>query len=243
MKARPEDQLCLVEVAALDAAIENADRARRNPAQTAQVQALLAERQTLSTELTALLGARDDLATELRRIESDVEVVDARSARDTERLSATSNVKEAQGLEREIESLAKRKSDLEDAQLDVMDRLEAAGASVEAQEAEIARVNTEGARLSAEGKAAVAEATARMETAVRDRAALVGTIPADLLATYDRVAARSAGAAVLRQRTCEGCRMVLAGTDLQAIRQAAEDDVVFCPECGCILVRTEDSGL
>ena len=37
--------------------------------------------------------------------------------------------------------------------------------------------------------------------------------------------------------------MVLAGTDLQAIRQAAEDAVVTCPECGCILVRTEESGL
>ena len=37
--------------------------------------------------------------------------------------------------------------------------------------------------------------------------------------------------------------MVLAGTDLQVLRQAAEDHVVTCPECGCILVRTEESGL
>ena len=37
--------------------------------------------------------------------------------------------------------------------------------------------------------------------------------------------------------------MVLAGTDLQAMRLAAEDAVVTCPECGCILVRTEESGL
>ncbi len=37
--------------------------------------------------------------------------------------------------------------------------------------------------------------------------------------------------------------MVLAGTDLQVMRQASEDDIVTCPECGCILVRAEDSGL
>ena len=37
--------------------------------------------------------------------------------------------------------------------------------------------------------------------------------------------------------------MVLAGTDLQVLRQAADDQIVTCPECGCILVRGEDSGL
>ena len=37
--------------------------------------------------------------------------------------------------------------------------------------------------------------------------------------------------------------MVLSGTDLNAIRQTPEDEVVTCPECGCILVRDEESGL
>jgi uncharacterized protein len=37
--------------------------------------------------------------------------------------------------------------------------------------------------------------------------------------------------------------MVLSGTDLSTIRQAAADAVVTCPECGAILVRTEESGL
>ena len=37
--------------------------------------------------------------------------------------------------------------------------------------------------------------------------------------------------------------MVLAGTDLGVLRQAAADDVVTCPECGCILVRDDESGL
>ncbi len=37
--------------------------------------------------------------------------------------------------------------------------------------------------------------------------------------------------------------MVLSGTDLGVLRAAAPDTVVTCPECGCILVRTEESGL
>ncbi|MGN8551850.1 UNVERIFIED_CONTAM: C4-type zinc ribbon domain-containing protein [Microbacterium sp. SLM126] len=243
MNASPADQLRLVEVAGLDARIRQTDHARRNPPQAGRVQELLAQRQKLSQELTARLGARDDLRTELSRIESDVAVVDARSARDAERLAASSNSKEAQGLESELASLARRKSDLEDAELEVMERLEQADASVAAQEALIAETNAQGAELSAEAKRVVAEATAAFDAATRDRAALAASVPADLLAEYEKLAVRSAGAAILRARTCEGCHMVLSGTDLNALRRAAEDDVVYCPECGSILVRTYDSGL
>lgn len=211
--------------------------------QAQRVQELIAQRQALSAELTGLLGVRDDLTAELARIESDVAVVDARAARDAERLAATANAKDAQGLEHEIASLAKRKSDLEDAELELMERLENAETAVASQEALIATTNDEGARLSAEAKAAVAAATERHETASRDRAAVAATLPSDLFAMYDRLSQRGPGAGLLRQRTCEGCRMVLAGTDLQSIRLATDDDVVTCPECGCILVRTEESGL
>lgn len=227
----------------LDARIRASERARSNPPQAARVQELLAQRQALSQELTARLGARDDLRTEIARIESDVAVVDARASRDSERLAHTSNVKEAQGYESELAALARRKSDLEDAELDVMERLEKADAAVAEQEALIAATNGEGADLSAAAKRVVAEATAAIEAATRDRAAVSATVPADLLALYDKLAGRSAGAALLRARTCEGCHMVLSGTDLQTLRTAAADTVVTCPECGCILVRTEESGL
>jgi predicted nucleic acid-binding Zn-ribbon protein len=243
VKATAADQRRLVEVAQLDARIRQADHARRNPPQAARVQELLGRRQELSAELSSRLGARDDLRTELSRIESDVEVVDARAARDAQRLASSSNAKEAQGLESELAALARRKSDLEDAELSVMERLELADAAVAEQEGLIAATNAEGAELSAEGKRAVAEAGAAFDAATRDRAAIAGGLPGELMALYERVAARSSGAALLRRRTCEGCRMVLAGTDLQVLRQAPEDEVVTCPECGCILVRDDESGL
>ena len=243
MNAAPADQRRLVEVAQLDARIRKADGVRRNPPQAARVQELLGRRQELSQELSTRLGARDDLRAQLSRIESDVAVVDARATRDAARLAASTNPKEAQGLESEIASLARRKSDLEDTELGVMERLEIADADVAEQETLIAATNAEGAELSAEGKRVVAEATAAFDAATRDRSAVAGSIPADLLALYDRLAVRSAGAALLRRGTCEGCRMVLAGTDLQVLRRAGENEVVTCPECGCILVRDDESGL
>lgn len=243
MKASYADQQLLVELAALDATIRSADDARRNPAQSARVNELLAQRQAESAVLTTLLGQRDDVRTELSRVESDVEVVDARMSRDQERLAVSANPKEAQGLERELESLARRKSDLEDAQLELMERLETADAAVSDQEATIAVTNAEGARVSAEGKAAVAAATAAWEAATRDRGALAPRVPADLLAMYDRISERGVGAGALVARTCGACHMVLSGTDLQTLRQTPEDEVATCPECGAILVRGYDSGL
>lgn len=243
MKSRPADQQLLLELANLDGVIRAAEHARRTPEQAGRVQELLARRQGLSAELTTLLGRRDDITAELARVESDVAVVEARAARDAERLASSANAKEAQGLEHELASLAKRKSDLEDAELELMERLEQAEAAVSAQEVLIAETNEEGARLSAAAKQAVSDATAKIDAASRDRAAVADGLPEALLAHYERLAARGVGAGLLRQRTCEGCRMVLAGTDLQTIRQAADDDVVTCPECGCILVRTEESGL
>jgi len=243
VNASPADQRRLLEVAELDTRIRQADAARRNPPQAARVQELIARRQEYAQELATRLGGRDDLRADLARIESDVAVVDARRARDADRLASTSNMKEAQGLESELGSLARRKGDLEDAQLELMERLEAADGAVATQEALIAETNAEGATLSTEAKRVVAEANALFDAATRDRAAVSASVAADLLAFYERTAVRSSGAALLRRGTCEGCRMVLAGTDLQALRLAPEDAVMTCPECGCILVRTEESGL
>ncbi|MFV0373951.1 zinc ribbon domain-containing protein [Microbacterium sp.] len=243
MKASPADQLRLVEIAELDAAAHQAEHARQNPPQAARVKELLAERQAQSGELARLLGIRDDAKAELARIEADVAVVDARAERDAGRLTATTSAKDAQGLEHEIASLARRKTALEDAELEVMERLESLDSDVAAQEALVAATNEEGSRLSAEGKAAVAEAATRLEAAQRDRAAVAGSVSAELLAMYERIAARGIGAGVLRRQTCEACRMVLSGNDLQRVRKAAADDVVTCPECGAVLVRTDESGL
>jgi len=243
VNADPADQRRLLDLADLDVRIRRAEAARTNPPQAARVQELLGQRSVQSAELSRLAGVRDDLRAELARIESDVAVVDARAERDAQRLATSANAKEAQGLENELASLARRKSDLEDAELTVMERLEAAESEVSAQEALIAEINDEGGRLSAEAKAAVADATRDLETAQRDRAAIAGAVPADLLGMYDRIAARGTAAALLRRGTCEACRMVLSGTDLSVVRQAPANAVVTCPECGAILVRTEESGL
>ena len=243
MKATPDNQRRLLDLAEIAVRLRRAPAARENPPHAARVRELLALRATQAQDVARLAGVRDDLTAELRRIESDVAVVDARSARDAGRLAASANAKEAQGLESELAALARRKSDLEDAELVVMERLETAEQELAAQEALVAETNAEGARLSAEGKDAVARAVREGDEAARDRSAVAAEIDGPLLDLYERLSARQVGAGLLREGACGACRMVLAGSDLAAVRHAAADDVVTCPECGAILVRTEESGL
>lgn len=243
MKASPAQQRLLLDVADLDRRIQQAERARTKPANAARINELSALRQTQLRELTALAGTRDDAAAELRRLESDVAVVEQRRSRDADRLAVVTNPKDAQALESELASLVRRTSDLEDQELEVMARVEEAEAAVAAQQKLIDATTAEGTELTKQAKAGVAAATTEGEHLARDRAAIVAGIDASLLADYTRRAARTTGAALLRAGTCEGCRMVLSGIDLLAMRQAPADEVMSCPECGCILVRTEESGL
>lgn len=241
VNADPADQRKLLDLADLDARIRRDEHVKGNPPQAAKVRELIAQRSSLTQELGNRANVRDDLKAELARVESDVAVVDARVKRDAERLAAATNAKQAQGFEAELASLARRKSDLEDAEIALMEQLEAADAAVAEQEALIAETNAQGAELSAEAKRVVAEATDRLGAARRDRDAVAGAVPSDLLALYERLAARGNGAGLLRAGACEACRMVLPPSDLAEVRRAQTDEVVFCPECGAILVRTEES--
>ena len=243
MNASPENQRTLLDIADLDRRIAQAERARTQPSQAGRITELVAIRQEQLRELTTLTGTRDDVRTELKRLESDVAVVEARRNRDAERLAASTSSKDAQALEHELASLARRQSDLEDAELDVMGRLEEAEAAVAAQQALLETTTAEGSALTAQAKADVAAATDLGAQLARDRAAVAEGVSPELLAEYSRRATNSAGAALLTRGTCEGCRILLPSTDLNDIRRAADDLVVSCPECGCILVRTEESGL
>jgi predicted nucleic acid-binding Zn-ribbon protein len=243
VNAAPADQLRLLDLAALDTRRTQAEAARRNPPQAARVRELAAQRQTLSRELGQRQGVVDDLRAELRRIESDVAVVEARRARDNQLLSNTSSSKDATALEHELASLQRRQNELEETQLELMEKLETAEAAVEEQASAIATANEESASLTGAAEQHVAEASSRLDQLTRDRAAVASSVPSALLGLYEKLTERSAGAALVQARTCLGCHMMLTGSDLNTIRQAADDAVVTCPQCDCILVRTSESGL
>ena len=77
------------------------------------------------------------------------------------------------------------------------------------------------------------------------QAAVRPELPAELVALYDRLRADGmpVAAGLVRYGRCESCQMELSRADLSAVRSAPVDEVVRCPECRAIMVRTEESGL
>lgn len=243
MNANPEHQLVLLDIADIDRRIAQATHAKANPTQAARISELAAQRQQQVRELTVKAGARDDAQTELRRIEGDVALAEQRRARNADRLATATNAKDAVALEQEIASLGQRLSVLEDAQLAAMGAVEDAEAAVAAQQALIDSTTAEGTELTRQAKADIAAADAMLAQLARDREAVSEGTQPSLLMEYDRRAARGVGAALLRAGACGGCMMLLSSTDLNEIRRMPADQVASCPECNCILVRTDESGL
>jgi predicted nucleic acid-binding Zn-ribbon protein len=208
---------------------------------------LVGRRTTLDNAVRDLRIAVDDLNREQRRADADVEQVKTRRERDQGMIDAGA-VKDPKALERmlgELESLHRRIASLEDDELEVMEKLESTQATLDERTAELSDLDTQAGELQASFDRKAAEIRAELEVAVRERAQTVSGLPADLVALYERLRAQKGGvgAAALRRRACEGCRLTLNASDLGIIAKLPTDEVVRCEECDRILVRTGESGL
>ena len=247
MKASPEAQLRLLELADIDAELTRLEHRRRGLPELAELSRLEQRDRELRDELAALDAQEGDLRREQTKAEADVEQVRTRIDRDRVRLDAgqVSSPRELENLQSEIESLHRRQSDLEEVVLDVMERQEATQSRLQAAAAEREQVGADAAVAISSRDASFAEIGEQASKAASRRAAVLADEPADLVDLYERLRVQhgGVGAAALRRGRCEGCHLSLNTVDLNDIRAAAPDEVLRCEECRRILVRTDESGL
>lgn len=246
MNADPAAQQRLLDLQGIDTALAQLAHRRRTLPELAGIEAAAATANELETEVFDAQTSVDDLAGEQRRLENEVEAVRARSGRDEQRLQAGElPAKELEGLQHEITSLARRQSSLEDELLEVMEQREGVDGGLAELNQRRDAVLAERADLERRRDEQFAEIDASAATRRAEREAVAAELPADLLTLYDKVAAASGGvgAAMLKQRRCEGCHLELAGSELTDVRNAAADSVLRCENCRRILVRTAESGL
>ena len=246
MKADPEVQLRLLDLQARDAALARLEHRRRTLSELAVIVDADTRLAALRADVVRAETEVGDLDRELRRLEDDVDQVRRRAERDQQRmLSGAVPAKELESLQHEVETLTRRQSDLEDTELEVMERREDAEARAGEVRAEVEKVTATRSEAEQARDKAFAEIDAEAAADTEARAALADRLPADLMALYEKVRAASGGvgAAMLRQRRCEGCRLELMGAELRAAQAAPPDEVLRCENCRRILVRTTESGL
>jgi predicted nucleic acid-binding Zn-ribbon protein len=231
----------------LDSRLDTLRRQATNPPEAAELRELSAARADVDGRARDLQVQVDDLTREQRKADADVEQVKARRVRDQQRLDAgtVTNPKDLERLQHELVSLDRRIGELEDVELDVMERLEDTQGELAKLREELGVTDERVARLTEARDKRVTQLQEEATTVARDRAAAVAGMPADLLALYDRIREQKGGvgAALLRARRCEGCSLELNSGDLAVIAKQSYDEVVRCEECGRILVRTGESGI
>jgi predicted nucleic acid-binding Zn-ribbon protein len=246
VQADPTDQQRLLDLAAEDVALTQLAHRRKTLPEEAAVESAAEAERTFAVEVVRTETEVRDLDREQTRLEADVETVRQREDRDQRLIdSGGTSAKDITGLQHELESLKRRQGDLEDQVLELMERREVADAALQAArdgQAQAAADLERATQLRDDALADIADSTARHEAA---RAEIAAQLPAPLLALYDRIRTQNGatGAALLKARQCQGCRIELFGKELASVRSADPSEVVRCDNCGRILVRTAESGL
>lgn len=244
LKASPQDQARLLDLQAIDTKLQQLAHKADSLPELATLASLRTEAEAARLASVADGGALEDARAELRRVESDVEVVETRIKRDNERLEATSSVKDVAGLEAELTSLRKRQSDLEDIQLAVMEKVEELEAAASGSTADHERLLSSIHAAEGSRDEALAAIGGERDQLLADRAALSSALPSELVALYERQRERyGMGASHLRGGSSSASGVTLNESDMAEIRAAAPDDVILCPDSNAILVRTAESGI
>jgi predicted nucleic acid-binding Zn-ribbon protein len=231
----------------LDSRLDQLRHQAANPPEAAELAQQTAERARVDGRAQDLQVQVDDLNREQRKADADVEQVKARRVRDQQRLDGgmVTNPKDLERLQHELVSLDRRISDLEDAELDVMERLEAAQTELAHLGSELGGLDERIGVLTAARDERVAALGAEAREVAGRRGELVAELPAELVTLYEKLRDQKGGvgAAALRARRCGGCSLELDHSELASIAKQPSDAVVRCEECGRILVRTHESGL
>ena len=238
MKANLQDQKRLLELVDLDLSLVRNAGDRSKLLSATAISEASEKALALSDQLIDARNKVGDLELELKRSENDLELVENRIAKDNQRLSSTTSAKDAQGIEHELTTLAKRKSELEDAELGIMEVLE----TVRAQLAEAENAKSAAEQELAELRSALESNTSALDSARADlsakRSALVGLIDPELAAAYQRKADRNVAVGKLVGRECGACRLSITATNLEEIVALPADEIAECPNCQAYLVRS-----
>src|SRR3954467_10697938 len=126
VKAAPDDQLRLLDLQALDSTLDRLTHRRRTLPELAQIEEAEARQTRLADDIVLIETEDSDLGRAQAKLEGDIDQVRSRMQRDQQRLDAgqVGSPRERENLQHEIGTLKKRQSDLEDEELEIMEKRE-----------------------------------------------------------------------------------------------------------------------
>jgi len=245
--ASPEQQKTLLDLQGFDTKLLQLAHKRAGLPEISAAQDAEVELGSIKMRLVAAQTEASDLKINQLKAESDVEQVVSRSRRDQERLDsgAVSAPKELESLQHEIGTLAKRQSELEDVELEIMQAYENAQQAVAELLASEIETTEKLAAVSQARDELFADIDFEINFLTLQRTEMANQLPVDLIALYDKIRADQGGigAALIHRGACQGCHITIDAQEIDQIRKMAADAIARCDQCRRILVRTAESGL
>jgi len=236
-----DDLHALLAVQELDTQGDQLRHRRSHLPERARLDAVTTELAAVEAGGAAATAERDDLVR--RQAEFEAELAD-NERRMTEldrrmRSGLVSAPRDLQAMAAQIDSMKRRRSDLEDAELEIMEALDPLEAQVSALQDRWAVLDDEAAGLRAEVGQAESVIDRELAGVLDARLAAAAPLPPTLMATYERLRQRlgGVGAAPLVGSSCGGCHLAIPAGELDRIRRLPPDAVATCEQCGRILVR------
>ena len=192
--------------------------------------------------LVAANTERDDIKHELTRAENDVEQVVTRIDRDEKRLASGQGApKDLEKIQHELGSLAKRRTELEEVELEIMVRIEGVDSRVKVLEGQCRALEEQSNELKLKRDAEICELESIKKNTSESRSKLASIIDSELLALYEKIRVNSdgVGAAKLEANQCLGCHLTMNSAELVRVKSLPDDEIVRCEECRRILIRLD----
>ena len=240
MKATLSDQRAILDIQNFDFTQATLNNKAANLPEIAAIHSLTIKANNARDLRIAAETELSDVKRELLRAEGDVEQIVTRITRDETRLaSGTGAPKELEQLQHELGSLAARRSELEEIELEIMMRIDVIKERIAEQSEQERSLTAEITELEIKKANELAGISTDLEAITSERASVVASTNPELVALYEKIRAANngTGAAALIGNQCKGCHLTVNNIELQRIAGLAEDEVVRCEECRCILVR------
>jgi len=240
MKASPSDQRSILDIQRFD---QQATSLRHKAANLPELVELASTTVKANNARDLRIAAETELSDvkrELARAEGDVEQIVTRITRDEARLiGGSASPKELEQLQHEVGTLTSRRTELEEVELEIMMRVDAINERITALKTEEAEYAVVIADLEIRKENALAVINNELDAIVKDRSETLQSIEKALVDLYEKIRETTggAGAAALVAGACTGCNLSINAVELKRVADIADDEVVRCEECRCILVR------
>jgi predicted nucleic acid-binding Zn-ribbon protein len=185
--------------------------------------------QIIKDESLDLTKLRDEKENDLRAIGDQINKFQGQ-------LYQVKTNREYESLQHEIDALKEKSSQVEDAILELLEKMEKLSATVVEEESKLSEFRREADREKTELSTREEELSDRIAIKYDERKRLVVNLDDSLVARYDRIRERKAGLAVaaVQNGACGGCYRRIPPQEIQELKKMQR--IIACEGCGRMIV-------